>query len=101
MLAQAAHAQRAIQRQDFHQPTDIGQPGQGGGQDRQRQHRQHPGRNAMTAPATAAGIETLLNTLGHTAKGNQRMPALGLAEQRIQRHPGDAQQRHTHGLTPQ
>ncbi|MNY65491.1 hypothetical protein D3C86_2027630 [compost metagenome] len=50
----------------------------------------------MTAPATAARIEALFDAIGKTAERHQRMPALGLAQQRIQRYPGDTQQGHTH-----
>ena len=41
-------------------------------------------------PQTAAtGVETLLDAPGEIAERHQRMPALGLAHQRIQRHGGD------------
>ncbi len=50
----------------------------------------------MTAPATATAVETLLDPIGEVAERHQRMPSFWLTEQRIQRDPGDAQQRHTH-----
>ncbi|MNN81961.1 hypothetical protein D3C81_1988430 [compost metagenome] len=55
----------------------------------------------MAAPAPPRGIEALLETVGQAPEGHQRMPALGFAQQRIERYPGDTQQRHTHGFTPQ
>ncbi|MNF97946.1 hypothetical protein D3C84_807900 [compost metagenome] len=54
----------------------------------------------MAAPATASGVETLLQAPGQAAKGDQRMTTPGLTQQRIQRHPGNGQQRHTHQDSP-
>ncbi len=96
VLAQAAHAQRAIQRQNLEQPAHARQPAQQRGQQRQRHNGNDPGGDAVTAPAAAATVETLLDPTGEVAERHQRMPSFRLTEQRIQRDPGDAQQRHTH-----
>ncbi|MNP30499.1 hypothetical protein D3C76_1235730 [compost metagenome] len=100
VLAEAAQAQGAIQRQHFHQPANVRQPGQQHGQEGQRHHGQEPGGDAMAAPTAATGIEALLQAPGHAPERDQWMPALGLAQQRIQRHPGHSQQRHTHQDSP-
>ncbi|MNC61573.1 hypothetical protein D3C75_1115230 [compost metagenome] len=54
----------------------------------------------MAAPTTTGSIEALLQAPGKTAEGNQWMAPLGLPPQRIKRHPGNRQQRHTHQDSP-
>ncbi|MND97385.1 hypothetical protein D3C80_897040 [compost metagenome] len=54
----------------------------------------------MAAPATTASIEALLQAPGKAAEGHQRMSTPGLSPQRIQRHAGNGQQRHTHQDSP-
>ena len=52
----------------------------------------------MAAPTAARRIEALLDTLGHTTKGHQRVPALGLAKNCIQNDPSAGTQHQAHGV---
>lgn len=108
VLAEAAQAERGVQRQGLDQPAEVGKFSERPGQQGQRQYREDPGGHPVAAPADpgialagqARAIETALQAIGQAAEGDQRVPALRLAEARIQRHAEDTQQC-AHARSPQ
>jgi len=100
VFIEAAQADGGVEGDDAHQGADPGQLGQPPGGQGQRQHGDHPGADAMAAPATATGVEALLEALGPVAEGHQRVPAPWLAKDGIQHHGGQCQHAQAHSLFP-
>src|SRR5690606_37796769 len=63
VFTEATQAEGAIERENLDDPADIRRPGKSRGEQGQRHDRDHPGGNAVAAPAASFTIETLFDAV--------------------------------------